>query len=87
MLDIPVTAFVSIALGAFYMAQQEPGKGWNILYGTAVALAILTKGVVGLIPVIVSGVFLTATSWRLLFDRRYLLGTGIAFMLGAPWHL
>jgi 4-amino-4-deoxy-L-arabinose transferase-like glycosyltransferase len=92
-LDMPVTALLTLALLSFLVGSREPA-GWLrrlLLYGFYVfaALAVLTKGLIGiLIPVLVIG------SWILLLGQRRMLRdlylpTGLALFLAvaAPWHI
>src|SRR5882672_2534390 len=87
MLDIPVTFFVTLALGLFWMAQQQSSRGLYLLYGVAVAMGVLTKRAVGLIPVAVSGLFFLLTHPQRLLDRSYLAGNALAAAILLPWHL
>jgi 4-amino-4-deoxy-L-arabinose transferase-like glycosyltransferase len=88
MLDIPVTLFVSSALIAFWIAQETSTRClYYWLYGMATALAILTKSVVGLIPILVTALYFLLTHPKRLLDREYLTGTGVAIALSAPWHI
>src|SRR5580700_1363512 len=87
MLDIPVTLFITLALGCFWLGQRKSSSGWYLFYGIAVAIAILIKSVVGLIPVFVTILFFLVTNPKRLLDRRYLAGTALALALSAPWHV
>jgi 4-amino-4-deoxy-L-arabinose transferase-like glycosyltransferase len=65
------------------------GRGWFVLSGATMGLAVLAKGPVGLVlPTAVIGLFLLwSRRWRPLLDRR--LGQGaLAFLLVAlPWYI
>ena len=77
--DMTLTAFIMLALSAFYQATHEPDStgSWTtcaILYG-ALGAATLTKGLVGLVVpgVIVFFYLLLTNSWRSLGKIRCFL--------------
>lgn len=93
LLDMPVSALLTVSLLAFLLAVREPA-GWNrrlLLWGfyAAAALAVLAKGLIGVvIPALVIGAWILLTrQWRLI--PVALAPTGILVFLGvaAPWHL
>lgn len=92
-LDMPLAAWITAAMAAFLIGVREaPGVRRRLwLYGfyAAVACAVLTKGLVGMvIPAMVIGAWVAVVgAWRLL--REIHLPTGLLILLGiaAPWHI
>jgi 4-amino-4-deoxy-L-arabinose transferase-like glycosyltransferase len=92
-LDLPVTVFLACCFYAFIVAvEYPPGKTrrWLIwLAAIAAALAVLTKGLIGLVfPAMIMGSWMMLTKqWRLL-TRLYLPSALVIFLLiAAPWHI
>ena len=91
--DMTLTAFIMLALCAFYHAarESESPASWAtcaILYG-ALGAATLTKGLVGLIVpgmIIVSYLLLT-NSWRILGKIRLLSGVVLFLLIVMPWYI
>ncbi|MHB1221343.1 MAG: phospholipid carrier-dependent glycosyltransferase [Gammaproteobacteria bacterium] len=91
-LDLPVTLFLAASLYAFLSGVQQPPsiKRRLLLWGcgAAAALAVLTKGLIGLVfPGMIIAAWIACTrQWRLLL-KLYLPSTLIVFLLiAAPWH-
>ncbi len=92
-LDLPVTVFLSCCFYAFIVAiQYPPGMTRRLfiyLAAVAAALAVLTKGLIGLVfpaMIIICWVAFTR-QWRLLL-RIYLPSAFVIFLLiAAPWHV
>lgn len=87
MLDMPVTFFITLSLFFFSLSLEQPRMRWYLLYGGSFALAILCKSVVGLFPVLISGVFLLLTEPKRLFSSQYWAGTGLGLGLASVWHI
>lgn len=90
-LDMPFAALLTAALGAFLVGVREPpGRRRRWLYGfyAAAALAVLTKGLVGIVlPAIVIGTWVALVGkWRLLREIHLPAGALIFLALAAPWH-
>jgi 4-amino-4-deoxy-L-arabinose transferase-like glycosyltransferase len=92
-LDMALTFFMSASVFAFAVAQQEPGepgrRRWMLLAWAAMALAVLTKGLAGVVlPVGAAGVYiLLHRDWKLL-SRLVLLRGGLLFLaIAAPWFV
>lgn len=92
-LDMAVSVLLTVALLAFLLATREP-PGWRRrlrlwAFWAAAALAVLTKGLIGIVlPALVIG------AWIVLFRRwdtlrMALQPSGIALFLlvAVPWHL
>lgn len=92
-LDLPVTVFLSGCFYAFIIAVQYPKGMMRRLFiwlaAVAAALAVLTKGLIGLVfpgMIILSWIALTK-QWRLLL-QIYLPSALLIFLLiAAPWHV
>jgi 4-amino-4-deoxy-L-arabinose transferase-like glycosyltransferase len=88
-----LTFFMSVSVFAFAVAQQEPGddsrRRWMLLAWAVMALAVLTKGLVGVVlPAgAVAAYVLVQRDWRLL-RRLYLVSGGLLFLaIAAPWFV
>jgi 4-amino-4-deoxy-L-arabinose transferase-like glycosyltransferase len=92
-LDMALTAELTIALCAFLVALRHPpgSRRRFLFYGFYVfaALAVLTKGLVGMvIPAMVIGIWVLALwEWRLLREMYLPSGLLLFFAIAAPWHL
>lgn len=92
-LDMPFTALLTIALGAFMVGVLEPPgirrRLWMYGFYAATALAVLAKGLAAIvIPALVIGAWIAILAeWRLL--RAIYLPTGalVFFAVAAPWHV
>jgi 4-amino-4-deoxy-L-arabinose transferase-like glycosyltransferase len=90
-LDMALSFFMSGAVFAFALAQQEAGdavrRRWMLLAWASMALAVLTKGLVGaVLPVAAVGAYvLLHRDWKLL-SRLELVRGGLLFLaIAAPW--
>jgi len=91
-LDLTVTLFLTLTLYAFLLGSLAPyGKARRLyLYAASVAaaLAVLTKGLIGLVfPLMIIGTFMAMTGeWRSL--KRFYLPSCLALFLliALPWH-
>ncbi|MGZ8433584.1 MAG: glycosyltransferase family 39 protein [Candidatus Binatia bacterium] len=91
--DMTLTAFIMLALCAFYHAAHAPGSTANwttcaILYG-ALGAATLTKGLVGLVVpgLIVFFYLLLSNSWRSLGNIRLFPGVVLFLLIVMPWYI
>ena len=91
--DMTLTAFITLALWAFYHAVHESGRKarWNtcaILY-LALGAATLTKGLVGLVVpgLIFFCYLLLSKSWPVLGKIRLLTGAALFVLVVAPWYI
>jgi 4-amino-4-deoxy-L-arabinose transferase-like glycosyltransferase len=90
--DIPLTLFITAAFLFFLIASRddEPRKGlyWYLFYGAA-ALAMLSKGLIGI--VLPGGVaffyLLFSGRWRLLREMRLFTGILLFLLICAPWFI
>ncbi len=92
-LDMPLTGWLTVALGAFLLGIREaPGarrRGWLYTFYVAMALAVLTKGLVGIvIPGMVIAVWIAVVGeWRVLREMYLVSGALLFFAVAAPWHV
>ena len=92
-LDMALSFFMSASVFAFAVAQREPEEAgrrrWMLLGWAAMALAVLTKGLVGVVlPAgAVAAYVFAQRDWKLL-SRLDLLRGGLVFLaLTAPWFV
>ncbi|MGH7842671.1 MAG: ArnT family glycosyltransferase, partial [Candidatus Binataceae bacterium] len=87
--DMLLTATTTVALFTFFLHWRE-GGGWCWVMYVAIALAILTKGPIGLaIPLTAGAIFLvTEGDWRGAVRRfRVVPGLGLTAIIAAPWFV
>jgi Dolichyl-phosphate-mannose-protein mannosyltransferase len=87
--DLLFTGFLSLALLAFWQWYRGHGRGWSLLMYVSVGLAVMTKGVIGIVlPGLIAGAFL-ALSGKIYALKRLGLWWGIpvAMAIALPWHL
>ncbi|MGL5719309.1 MAG: phospholipid carrier-dependent glycosyltransferase [Alphaproteobacteria bacterium] len=91
-LDLPLTLFLSASLVAFWLSTQLQGKkrllclaGW----GGSMALASLTKGLIGVaIPGAIALLWIGVTrQGRFLKHAFHPLALLVFFLIAAPWHV
>lgn len=88
--DQILTACVTAALWCFLRAYLDPERRRSYLPAYLfAALAVLTKGLLGLVlpGLIVGGLLLVTRDWRLVREMRLPLGTALLLGVAAPWHL
>jgi 4-amino-4-deoxy-L-arabinose transferase-like glycosyltransferase len=76
--------------GFFSNPPDRPGKRWYYGFYAAIALSVLTKGLIGIVFVAAPmGLFLLLTGrlWRELRHLRLVTGTLLFLLIAAPWHL
>ncbi|HET9916447.1 MAG TPA: glycosyltransferase family 39 protein, partial [Candidatus Binatia bacterium] len=91
--DMTLTAFITLALWAFYQAahESEPTAGWGtcaLLY-IALGAATLTKGLVGLVVpgMIIFFHLLLTNSWRVLGKIHLPAGAVLFLLVVTPWYV
>ncbi len=89
MLDMPVSLFMTSCFVCFLAAQHTGQRHWYWGMYVAAALAVLTKGLIGMvIPGLVIGVWILFTKrWRILAEARLLTGLIVFLIIAAPWHV
>jgi len=93
-LDMSLAFFMSVSVFAVAVAQRDEAQAderrrWMLLAWAAMALAVLTKGLVGaVLPVGAVGLYiLVERDWRLL-ARLHIPSGGLLFLLiAAPWFI
>ena len=93
MLDVSVTFFITLALALYCLAKRNGKSFLMILSGACIGLAVMTKGVVGLLPfpvILFFEIYLLTTKKqkigkKLIFDNLLLLVFSIIIFI--PWHL
>jgi 4-amino-4-deoxy-L-arabinose transferase-like glycosyltransferase len=87
--DVLLSLFIAAALYSFLTALEE-GKAWRWYAGyAALALAVLTKGLVALVFVGLTATIYVALSgdWRRWRDFRLATGLLLFLAIAAPWHI
>jgi 4-amino-4-deoxy-L-arabinose transferase-like glycosyltransferase len=93
-LDMGVAFFMSAAVFSVAMAQRDAaGRGerraWMLAGWVAMALAVLSKGLIGLVlPVAAVGAYvLVQRDWRLLARLHLVAGGALFLAVAAPWFV
>lgn len=92
-LDMTLTFFITLSLGAFWWARHADRSGtkktfYLLMYG-AMGCATLVKGPIGvLLPGMVIFVYLlVGKKWSILREMELPLGAAIFFLVATPWYL
>lgn len=91
-LDMPLAALLTITLGAFLLGVRAPPgalrRAWFYTFYICAALAVLTKGLVGLaLPGLVIGAWIALMGeWRMLRVMYLPSGLLIFLLIAVPWH-
>ena len=85
--DVLLAFFIAASLYCFWRSLETPQFSWG--FWAAVAGAVLSKGLVGMIfPLCTVGLYVLATRrWSAILRLRHLGGLLLLFGLAAPWHL
>jgi len=92
-LDMALSFFMSAAALGYAVAQREAAEGarrrWMLFAWAAMALAVLTKGLVGaVLPVAAVGAYiLVQRDWKLLARLELLRGGALFLAIAAPWFV
>jgi 4-amino-4-deoxy-L-arabinose transferase-like glycosyltransferase len=86
MLDIPLSFLISLSLLFFHKA-LEGRRSYFWLYGLALGLAVLTKSVVGFVPLIAGLIFLLLKRPGKEIWRYFLEAILVSLIIIVPWHL
>lgn len=81
--------YSSVALGTLYLGLDGRGRGWYTVAYFFTALAVLTKGPVGIVlPVLIVFVYIMVTRRFSLLKRLFILpGILIFLATAAPWYI
>jgi len=87
--DMTLAFFITASIYAFYLGTLEGGKKWFLGFWIAAALAVLTKGVVGLLfPMAISFLYLALLknlkTLKALYSPSYI---GVFILVAAPWFV
>ncbi|MDO4559406.1 MAG: glycosyltransferase family 39 protein [bacterium] len=85
--DMPLSFFLTLAFASFYAAHVKDEKRYYLLFYFACALALLTKGLVGVVlPGAVIFFYIVVTrQWKLFYKPLYLPGIVLFFASAVPW--
>ena len=84
--DIPVGFFILLALHSFWLARER--DRFHLLFWAALALGVLIKSVIGLLPLPIISIFsLVTRDFRFLRQKSFWAGCGLFLALVVPWHL
>jgi 4-amino-4-deoxy-L-arabinose transferase-like glycosyltransferase len=93
-LDMGLSAFMAFSLFSLLLGQSAPQKSfsegfWMTLCWAFMALAVLSKGLVGLVlPGIVLIVYsISAKDWRIWIRLHWIKGLIVFFAIAAPWFI
>ena len=88
--DVILTLLIAFSLWCVFRAieTEQSSFRWAMAAWTAVALAVLTKGLIGaFFPVVISATYLLLvgkSKWR---NLHPFIGLALFFVIAAPWHL
>jgi 4-amino-4-deoxy-L-arabinose transferase-like glycosyltransferase len=85
-LDVPVTAAILFSVYCFLRGLKE--SRWYIGVGIGIAIGVLTKSVIGLLP----GLFIllwALINWDFswLKSKHFWIGLGLMLLIALPWHV
>lgn len=86
--DMPLSFFMTLSMAGFWFGLRK-NKRYFLLFYTGMALATLTKGLIGIVlpaGIIFWWVILTKR-WRTIPESLYLPGITLFFLLSLPWFL
>ena len=87
MMDLPVGFFISASLLSFWHAFRGARKWW-LAFGIFLGLAIMTKSVVGLLPLGLAGAWIMYEKrWDVFRDKYFWQGMVLGVAIFLPWHL
>ena len=85
--DMALSLFLTLAFASFYMAQAKEEKRYYLLFYFATAMAVLTKGLVGVVlPGASIFCYILATrKWKLFYKPLWIPGLLLFFAVSVPW--
>jgi 4-amino-4-deoxy-L-arabinose transferase-like glycosyltransferase len=87
--DAVLFFFTSVSMATFYLGLLDKGYKWYIIAYTTAALAVLTKGPVGIIlPGITIFIYIAVgRRWGLLKELYLMHGAAVFLLVATPWYL
>jgi len=88
-LDMGLTLWTTLTLCAFLLAEQRQSRRWMLVAWAAMALAVLSKGLVGIVfPVAAIGLHaLIRRDFSFLWRLNHRLGIVVFLAIAAPWFI
>ncbi|MGH8686688.1 MAG: phospholipid carrier-dependent glycosyltransferase [Burkholderiales bacterium] len=93
-LDMGLTFFLCAAMCAFLVSQQAPpgstgARGWMLAAWAGMALAVLTKGLAGIVlpGLALAGYIAMQRDWARLRRLEWARGGAIFALIALPWHV
>ena len=93
-LDMSLSVFMLFAVGSFALAQSNRDEKnivvrWMLLGWVSLALAVLTKGLVGLVlPLVTIGLYmLWQRDWQILRNLHLIAGGAVFLLVVTPWFV
>lgn len=85
--DMPLSFFITLAMAAFYVGHIERNKLWYLVFYAAMALGLLTKGLVAIVLPggIIFWYIILTRKWHIILDALYLPGIILFFVISVPW--
>jgi 4-amino-4-deoxy-L-arabinose transferase-like glycosyltransferase len=76
-------------LTLFWVGRLQPRWWWFAALGSVAGLGVLAKGPVGCVlpAAVVGGYLLLQRDWRLLGDRRWVVGVAAMLAVALPWYI
>lgn len=88
MMDIPVGTFILLGIFSIWKIFFEKKERWWIVLGASTGLAVMTKSVIGLFPIILLSVLIFIFKKKNILRLKYIIyGVGIFFLIASPWHI
>ena len=84
-MDLPVSLFITLAVLSFILAQRR-SRLYYLLFGLSTCLAIFSKDVAGLAPLVIVFIYLAISwQWKKLFHPLFILGLLLAIGPVVVW--
>lgn len=86
-LDMLITMFMTLSLVSFYEARTTRNRRWYLLFYAAMALGLLTKGLISIVlPAAIIFFYMLATKkWGIVRDLLYVPGFLLFLVIAVPW--
>lgn len=85
--DMPLSFFLTLAFVSFYIAHVSEKKRYYLLFYFSCALAVLTKGLIGIVlpAAVIFFYILAARRWELFYKPLWLPGIALFLAVSVPW--